>query len=72
MNTEEVFLEIDKTIIEFIQILFTINQDQINTVPFKGSWTAGQIAQHVICLFQDLRNNYMAWLQIQTDNQMSM
>lgn len=40
--------EMDQTFNELLALLGTIREDQINTVPFPGSWTAGQLAQHVV------------------------
>lgn len=33
---------------EFIQQLSSFSSEQINTIPFEGSWTAGQVAQHLV------------------------
>ncbi len=40
--------EADKTFTELLQLVSSIDEKQINIVPFEGSWTAGQVAQHVI------------------------
>jgi hypothetical protein len=48
MNTKEVLTEIDETITEFCQHISSFTQEQTNVVPFEGSWTAGQLAKHVI------------------------
>ena len=48
MNTKEVLTEIDETITEFCQHISSFTQEQTNVVPFEGSWTAGQLAMHVI------------------------
>lgn len=37
-----------KAVGEFIQTLSKFTQEEINTVPFKGSWTAGQVARHIL------------------------
>ena len=31
---------------EFVQVLSAIPEDQLNTVPFEGSWTAAQVTEH--------------------------
>lgn len=31
----------------FLKTLALFTQDNFNTVPFEGSWTAGQVAQHI-------------------------
>jgi hypothetical protein len=40
--------EVDDTARLFLASLSSIRQEQINTVPFPGSWTAGQIAEHIL------------------------
>jgi hypothetical protein len=32
---------------EFLEALDLFGQDNINTVPFEGSWTGGQVAEHI-------------------------
>jgi len=33
---------------QFFKALDLFDQDNINTVPFGGSWTAGQVAEHIL------------------------
>lgn len=33
---------------KFLNALDLFNQDTINTVPFEGSWTGGQVAEHIL------------------------
>jgi len=33
---------------EFLTALDLFDQDSINTVPFEGSWTGGQVAEHIL------------------------
>jgi hypothetical protein len=33
---------------EFLKALDLFGQDNINTVPFEGSWTGGQVAEHIL------------------------
>lgn len=40
--------DIDKTLTELIDLLSSVAEEKINVVPFEGSWTAGQLAQHMI------------------------
>lgn len=47
MNTE-LKKEIDNTLRELIEVLSAVDDGRINVVPFEGSWTAGQLAQHMI------------------------
>ena len=40
--------EIERSIAALIEVLSSIEEEKINLVPFEGSWTAGQLAQHMI------------------------
>ncbi len=40
--------EIDQTLSELIGLLGSFDHQQLNTVPFEGSWTAGQLGRHMI------------------------
>lgn len=40
-NTRDSFNELDN-------ILFAFSDEQLNSVPFKDSWTAGQVGEHII------------------------
>jgi hypothetical protein len=44
--------EVQKNIVETFkklnEILSSFSEEELNTVPYKGSWTAGQTAQHII------------------------
>lgn len=44
----EIQIKIDGTLEELIQLFSTIDQEQINIVPFEGSWTAAQLVRHMI------------------------
>ena len=44
----EMQTEINGTLTELLQLLSTFDQEQINVIPFEGSWTAGQLAKHLI------------------------
>ncbi len=48
METKEILTEVDNKLTELIQYLSNFNQEQVNIVPFEGSWTAGQLARHMI------------------------
>lgn len=43
----EIETELATTREAFLQALSLFNQDNFNTVPFEGSWTPGQVAEHV-------------------------
>ncbi|MGZ3810450.1 MAG: DinB family protein [Mucilaginibacter sp.] len=40
--------EIEKTKKELLNALGQFDQGNINTIPFEGSWTGGQVAEHVL------------------------
>lgn len=48
MNTTNLFQEFRATAEEFIQLVSSVNEDIFNVVPFAGSWTPGQVADHII------------------------
>jgi hypothetical protein len=48
MNTQHAKEELDQTFGELYQVLSKIAEADINRIPFEGSWTAGQVAQHII------------------------
>lgn len=48
MDIKSTSKEADQTFTELLQILSSIAEVNINKVPFEGSWTAGQVAQHII------------------------
>jgi len=39
---------INNTFNELDNILFSFNDEQLNEIPFEGSWTAGQVTEHII------------------------
>ena len=43
-----IYDEIGDTGKELSQVLSSFTQEQINVIPFAGSWTAGQVAEHVL------------------------
>lgn len=45
---KDIITEIDETFKGLLRLLSSFNQEQINAIPFKGSWTAGQLARHLI------------------------
>jgi hypothetical protein len=40
--------EIRKTHEEFISHISELTNEELNTIPFAGSWTAGQVADHIL------------------------
>jgi hypothetical protein len=45
---EEVFDPLDQAILEGLQNLSPLNEHLLNTIPFPGSWSAGQLTRHII------------------------
>jgi len=39
--------EVEQSFKELISLLSTVDKKKFNTVPFEGSWTAGQLADHL-------------------------
>jgi hypothetical protein len=48
MDIKATLTEADQTFTNLLQVLSTIPQQNINKIPFAGSWTAGQDVQHII------------------------
>jgi len=48
METKEIEKEAEAALSELIGLLSALTPGQINKVPFEGSWTAGELAQHMI------------------------
>ena len=45
--TKEIIIELDATIKELIYVLSSFDEEQINKIPFEGSWNAAQVAEHL-------------------------
>lgn len=45
-NTD-LFSSLDDTIAEMLSIISSVEEKDINTIPFENSWTAGQLVDHV-------------------------
>lgn len=39
---------IENTSKELLQVIFSIPREKFDTIPFEGSWTAGQVTEHVL------------------------
>jgi hypothetical protein len=48
INTEKLFVCLDETSAELLQLVHAVDVDIFNAVPFANSWTAGQVIVHVI------------------------
>lgn len=44
---KELLQELNDTTTELLNIITAFSQEQFNMVPFEGSWTAGQVAEHL-------------------------
>jgi hypothetical protein len=47
MNQEQLFHVVDRITSEFVEMISSFSDEEINEVPFEGSWTAAQVADHV-------------------------
>jgi DinB superfamily len=45
--TQEILNELQTTSTELMQLLSSCKRKQLNAVPLKDSWTAGQVAEHI-------------------------
>jgi hypothetical protein len=48
MSTENIFAEIDGTMDELLQLLSPMDEEQLNVLPPREGWTAGQVARHLV------------------------
>lgn len=48
MDKENIIMKFQDTLSNFQELISSFNEKQINQVPFEGSWTVGQVAQHII------------------------
>jgi hypothetical protein len=48
MDTKLIFTEVDNVLANMIKTLSLFSEEEINVIPFEGSWTPGQVAQHII------------------------
>ena len=45
--TQDILQEFESTTRAFLEELNSFDQQQINTVPYEGSWTAAQVTEHL-------------------------
>ena len=45
--TKDIIEQLGETTNEMLQLVSSFNEDEMNSVPFKDSWTAAQVAEHV-------------------------
>lgn len=48
MDRQQLLLDLDQTESDFYDILAAFEPEQINVVPFEGSWTPGQVGEHIL------------------------
>jgi hypothetical protein len=48
MDSKYVINEIENTFSRLTAALSKFSKDQLNRIPFEGSWTAGQVTEHII------------------------
>ena len=48
MDKNELLAELHEAASGFLQAFSSFTQEQVNIVPFEGSWTAGQVAEHIL------------------------
>ena len=46
-ETEELFRSLDVTTSELVALVSQFSETQINRIPFRGSWTAAQVSEHI-------------------------
>ncbi len=47
LNTTELFASLDNTTTELLTIISSVDEKDINTVPFENSWTSAQVVAHI-------------------------
>ncbi|MGX5856120.1 DinB family protein [Dyadobacter jiangsuensis] len=48
VDRKQLLHDLDQTEQDFYSILAALTPRQLNIVPFEGSWTAGQVAEHIL------------------------
>lgn len=48
LNKNELLRSFNNTTAELLQALSLFNEEELNTIPFEGSWTAGQVGEHLL------------------------
>ena len=48
MDTEKLATQVEQTGAAVIDELNLFSEEQLNTVPFEGSWTGGQVGEHLV------------------------
>lgn len=48
VDRKQLLLDLDQTEQDFYAALASLQPEQVNVVPFEGSWTAGQVVEHIL------------------------
>ncbi|GGH28780.1 hypothetical protein GCM10007423_15620 [Dyadobacter endophyticus] len=48
VDRKQLLHDLDQTERDFYTALASLQPEQVNVVPFEGSWTAGQVAEHIL------------------------
>ena len=48
MDTKELIPQVEQTGKAIVEELNLFTEQQLNTIPFEGSWTGGQVAEHLL------------------------
>ncbi|CAG5069340.1 hypothetical protein DYBT9623_02076 [Dyadobacter sp. CECT 9623] len=48
MNNQQLAAELEKATADYLSVLASFAPDQVNDIPFTGSWTAGQVTEHLL------------------------
>jgi hypothetical protein len=45
--SQEIIPQLENALEQTISLLGSLSEEQLNTIPFKGSWTAAQVGRHI-------------------------
>jgi len=45
---QELFQEIEITVLQFVDMVSMLDNNRLNEIPFEDSWTAGQLCNHIL------------------------
>lgn len=48
LSTTQLLNSFDSTASEFLSLLSSFDESEFNVIPFEGSWTAGQLGEHIL------------------------
>lgn len=55
-SKNELLAAIDETVLQVVAAVSALDDTTINTVPYEGSWTAGQVVRHIIISTNGMAN----------------